>query len=83
MTQWNWKRVSKKRSRVKARGSDILPGSAGSNVIFRTCQFIEGEPDLGARGEAIYCGAKTRPGSPYCDAHHARCYTPREKPETS
>lgn len=34
-----------------------------------TCQWIEGEPS----GRA-FCGDPTKPGSSYCEAHHARCY---------
>lgn len=35
----------------------------------KTCQWIEGEP----RGRD-FCGAPVLGGSPYCEAHHRRCY---------
>lgn len=41
------------------------------------CAFIAGE-----NGERRYCGARRRPGSPYCADHHVlchvRCGTPEE-----
>lgn len=45
-------------------------------MIFQTCQWIESDPqDFIARHMDVpMCGKPTRPGSPYCDEHHARCY---------
>lgn len=38
----------------------------------RGCQWIEGDP---MAGDGCKCMAPVRPGSVYCPAHHARCYT--------
>ncbi|HYE52106.1 MAG TPA: helix-turn-helix domain-containing protein [Azospirillaceae bacterium] len=38
---------------------------------FRTCQYIHGE----ASGRK-FCGKPSRPGSSYCERHHARCHVP-------
>lgn len=43
----------------------------------RGCRFIEGDP----RHDG-FCNAPAKPGSSYCEAHHARCYRrPRPKEE--
>ena len=36
-----------------------------------TCQWIEGEPR-----ERAFCGAPVKPGSSYCEEHHALCWRP-------
>lgn len=46
----------------------------------KRCQFIEGEPTA---DDACKCGAKTLPGSPYCPAHHARCYMAAPRKEVA
>lgn len=45
--------------------------NAGPNP--KTCQFIAADP----RRDPTKCDDPTRPGSPYCDAHHRRCYLPK------
>lgn len=42
----------------------------GANFQPRTCRFLEGDDPK--TWEA--CGEPTRPGSPYCEHHHQRCY---------
>lgn len=37
------------------------------------CQFIAGRP---GPDDACKCGRPTRPGSSFCQPHHARCWTP-------
>lgn len=37
----------------------------------RRCQWIAGEP---TRKDSCKCQAETRPGSSWCEAHHARAY---------
>ena len=37
------------------------------------CRWIEDDP----RGEQPHCGAETKPGSSYCEEHHARAYSNR------
>lgn len=37
-----------------------------------TCKFGTHEED----GDHKFCGHAVRPGSPYCDHHHARCHLP-------
>lgn len=50
-------------------------------MIFRTCQWIEGEPtrqQIREHGsDAFKCGAPVREGSPYCPEHHLRCHIQR------
>jgi hypothetical protein len=45
----------------------------------KTCQYIIGEPsrtDIRKYGsDRFMCRDATKPNSPYCEAHHARCYT--------
>lgn len=36
---------------------------------FSRCQWVEGEPK-----ERDFCGKPVKPGSSYCEHHHARCY---------
>ena len=40
----------------------------------RTCQWLRGEPRL-----LDFCGEKAVPGRPYCAAHVAKAYIPRDK----
>ncbi|HEX9771013.1 MAG TPA: GcrA family cell cycle regulator [Kiloniellales bacterium] len=37
------------------------------------CRWIEDNP----RDDHPYCGAETKPGSSYCEVHHARAYSNR------
>ena len=43
---------------------------------FKGCQWIQGEKgvDFKLYAAAPRCLAETRPGSPYCPAHHMRCH---------
>jgi hypothetical protein len=38
-----------------------------------SCRWIEDNP----RAESPHCGAETKPGSSYCEEHHARAYSNR------
>ena len=38
-----------------------------------SCRWIEDNP----KADAPHCGAETRPGSSYCEEHHARAYSNR------
>lgn len=41
------------------------------------CPYIAGDPIASRKeGKNPFCGAKRRPGSPYCDEHHVKCYQP-------
>lgn len=35
---------------------------------------------LGQSAPFMFCGDKTKPGSPYCCEHHELCYYPSERP---
>lgn len=41
------------------------------------CRYIAGDP----KGEWSYCNRAQRPGSPYCDDHHALCRVPADDAE--
>ncbi|MDX1575915.1 MAG: GcrA family cell cycle regulator [Kiloniellales bacterium] len=38
-----------------------------------SCRWIEDNP----KAEHPHCGAETKPGSSYCEEHHARAYSNR------
>jgi hypothetical protein len=40
------------------------------------CRFIAGDPTA----DAMCCGDPVQLGSPYCPAHHARCYVVSSTP---
>ena len=66
---------------VAPPAQSVAPPPAPPRVVTapppRSCQWIEGP----ARGAAtVFCGAPARPASSYCEAHHARCVTPRVGP---
>lgn len=68
-------RVRKRRSPAGALPNTVLGINPGFQAPApRTCQWIEGEPC-----DRDFCGKPARPGSSYCDAHHARCWV---RPET-
>lgn len=53
-------------------GSPAVGARDAAPKVERTCQFPFGDP----RSEAFrFCGRKpVKPGSSYCEEHHARCY---------
>ena len=51
-----------------AASAPVLRPASGSG----TCQWLTGEPRL-----RQFCAEPCREGSPYCAAHHARCYQQR------
>ena len=58
----------------------MVPG-----VRFRACQWIAGEKgvDFKLYDQAPRCPAETRPGSPYCPAHHLRCHIKSQSKEAA
>ena len=52
---------------------------------FRVCQWIAGEKrvDFKLYAQAPRCPAETRPGSPYCPAHHLRCHVKTQSQEAA
>lgn len=62
-----------------AAEADVLPPPAAGPVPFlgrrlSQCPWILDE--LGAKGERMCCGARRKPGSGWCEAHHARAMVP-------
>ena len=47
-------------------------------VRFRFCQYIAGKP---SPDDTCKCGRETKPRSPYCPEHDARCYPAAEAVE--
>lgn len=45
----------------------------------RTCRFIPADPQI----DPTACGTPSKPGSSYCEAHHARCYRKPEPDDVS
>ncbi len=52
---------------------------------FRDCQYIAGEKgvDFNLYAQAPKCPAETKPGSPYCPAHHLRCHVKTRSQEAA
>jgi hypothetical protein len=46
------------------------------------CRFPTGRPAPRTGRVRRFCGRAGRPGSPYCEAHHARAYVPRATDDT-
>lgn len=49
----------------------------GRGFTPKTCQWIEGEPDV---DEPDFCGAPVQEGSSYCPHHHARVWVKPIRP---
>ena len=47
------------------------------------CRFALDDINAPATAETLFCGAKQRDGSSYCEHHHARCQTPYKRQKTS
>lgn len=58
-----------------AKNRAVVGLSGGASDDFGCC-FIPGEDTAGPAGPA-YCGMPRRPGSDYCEAHHALCHLRR------
>lgn len=69
-------RHNMKRDGVTGGCGDITPGFQAPAP--RACQWLYGEPT-----ERDFCGAPAKPGSSYCDEHHARCYVAPALRQTS
>lgn len=49
------------------------PGQHGPGARFTRCQWIDGAPTA---DDGCKCGAPVRPGSSWCETHHARVWLP-------
>ncbi len=58
----------------------MVPGAR-----FRDCQYIKGQKgvDFNLYAAAPKCPAETKPGSPYCPAHHLRCHVKTRSEEAA
>ena len=52
---------------------------------FAACQYIAGQKgvDFNLYAQAPKCPAETKPGSPYCPAHHLRCHVKTRSEEAA
>ena len=56
-----------------------------SGARFAACQYIKGQKgvDFNLYAQAPKCPAETKPGSPYCPAHHLRCHVKTRSQEAA
>jgi len=66
-------------SQIQDRASGVnRPGQTAHARPSATCSFVVADWRQGAEP---FCGAPTRPGSPYCARHQLVCVLPRESAE--
>lgn len=62
---------------MSVRGQRVWTRRMSRGFTPKTCQWIEGEPDV---DEPDFCGKPVQEGSSYCPHHHARCWVKAVRP---